>query len=66
MNKITITKKIEQTIIASEGKNYISMTFDSNFKCIGYDSNLHYKKSVEDWKLNIRLIKKILESVKSL
>jgi hypothetical protein len=58
----TLTDTIKK-IKVIEGKRHITWTMDSDWKCVGCESNLPYKKSHEDWKFLAKAINKMLKEL---
>lgn len=59
-SEIKIIKKIK----VSEGDRFLELSFREN-EFAGFDSNLPYQKSLEDWEFYGRAISKIIKLVKS-
>jgi len=60
-----VTTEISKRIKVQEGKKYVVFTIDSNENCEDFDSNIPYKKSIEDWEFYSKAISMmILESKK--
>uniref|UniRef100_A0A6M3IR81 Uncharacterized protein n=1 Tax=viral metagenome TaxID=1070528 RepID=A0A6M3IR81_9ZZZZ len=55
-----LVKRTIQTIKAEEGKRYLELTFEGE-KVTGFDSNLPYEKSIEDWLFYAKAIAKIIK-----
>ena len=58
-----ITKEITTKITITGDTNYISWTFDPEWKCIEFDSNMPHYKSDEDWEFYYRSIKRMLKEL---
>jgi len=57
IQKVSVLTSVEKTVEVREGDRYVSMTFDSDWTTISYDSNMPQKKKVEDWRFLIKALK---------
>jgi hypothetical protein len=57
IQKVSVSTSVEKTVEVREGDRYVSMTFDSDWTTISYDSNMPQKKTLEDWRFLIKALK---------
>jgi len=54
---------LSKTVRVKEGKRYLMLEFLEN-ECKGFDSNLPYQKSLDDWKFFHKALGKILKEMR--
>ena len=60
MNVITeISKKIK----VQEDERWVVFEMDSDWKCVGFDTNMPYEKTSDDWEFYAKAIKAMLKKL---